>query len=131
MISFLRLEIKNLASLQGDEQHVIDFERAPLADCHIFSIVGPTGSGNSTILDAICLALYGNTPRYTLGKRQQGKIKIIGEGDEEEKRRLAPTDPRNILTNGFYIEGFTFLESISTGEGEIVDVTEAIEELLL
>ena len=117
MISFLRLEIKNLASLQGDEQHVIDFERAPLADCHIFSIVGPTGSGKSTILDAICLALYGNTPRYTLGKRQQGKIKIIGEGDEEEKRRLAPTDPRNILTNGKH-NGYSKL-TFATGDGKV------------
>ena len=29
-----------------------------------FALVGPTGSGKSTILDAICFALYGSVPRY-------------------------------------------------------------------
>ena len=29
-----------------------------------FALVGPTGSGKSSILDAICFALYGNVPRY-------------------------------------------------------------------
>lgn len=100
MIRFLRLEIKNLASLQGDTPHVIDFENGPLAECQIFSIVGPTGSGKSTILDAICLALYGSAPRYPLRKGQKGKINIMGESDEDERNRLAPTDPRNILTKG-------------------------------
>ena len=29
-----------------------------------FALVGPTGSGKSSILDAICFALYGSVPRY-------------------------------------------------------------------
>ncbi|MDR2641638.1 MAG: AAA family ATPase [Planctomycetaceae bacterium] len=32
-------------------------------DSGVFAIVGPTGVGKTTILDAICLALYGRTPR--------------------------------------------------------------------
>ncbi|MDR1485629.1 MAG: AAA family ATPase [Planctomycetaceae bacterium] len=32
-------------------------------DNGVFAIVGPTGVGKTTILDAICLALYGRTPR--------------------------------------------------------------------
>jgi exonuclease SbcC len=30
----------------------------------VFALVGPTGSGKSTIIDAICFALYGSVPRH-------------------------------------------------------------------
>lgn len=57
-----KIFISNLNSLYGE--HTIDFDqdlkRAPL-----FLIMGPTGSGKSTILDAICVALFGKTPRLT------------------------------------------------------------------
>ncbi|RFU48306.1 AAA family ATPase [Paraburkholderia sp. DHOC27] len=55
------LRLKNLNSLKG-EWH-IDFTRAPFLDSSLFAIVGPTGAGKSTLLDAICLALYHETPR--------------------------------------------------------------------
>ena len=63
-MKFIRLEIKNLASLDRQEGEVIEFEKGPLGGSTLFSIVGPTGSGKSTILDAICLALFNRTPRY-------------------------------------------------------------------
>ena len=98
-MKILRLETRNLASLEGD--NVIDFEQGILGTTQMFCIVGPTGSGKSTILDAICLPLYGKAPRYPLQKGQRGrKIDVIGTPAEDEKNRLAPTDPRNILTNG-------------------------------
>ncbi|MDO9034720.1 MAG: AAA family ATPase, partial [Methanoregula sp.] len=42
---------------------MIDFTDPAYAEGSIFAITGPTGSGKTTILDAISLALYGKTPR--------------------------------------------------------------------
>lgn len=57
----LSVRFKNLNSLYGEWE--IDFTRPEYTAEGIFAITGPTGAGKSTILDAICLALYGRTPR--------------------------------------------------------------------
>jgi exonuclease SbcC len=59
----LQVRFKNLNSLVG--QWEIDLSDPSFAADGIFAIVGPTGSGKTTILDAICLALYGRTPRLS------------------------------------------------------------------
>ena len=98
---FIKLEILNLASLDRNEGEVIDFEKGALGGSNIFSIVGPTGSGKSTILDAICLALYNRAPRYPKKKGEKKQYyETFGTPDDGEKNRLAPTDCRNILTRG-------------------------------
>lgn len=63
-MKILELRFKNLNSLYGE--WIIDFTDPEYVSSGIFSLTGPTGAGKSTILDAICLALYGATPR--LGK---------------------------------------------------------------
>jgi len=63
-MKILELRFKNLNSLYGE--WVIDFTDPEYVSNGIFALTGPTGAGKSTILDAICLALYGETPR--LGK---------------------------------------------------------------
>ncbi len=60
-MKILRLRLRNLNSLKGDWS--IDFTRPPFVDNGLFAITGPTGAGKSTLLDAICLALYHQTPR--------------------------------------------------------------------
>lgn len=63
-MKILELRFKNLNSLYGE--WLIDFTDPEYQANGIFALIGPTGSGKSTILDAICLALYASTPR--LGK---------------------------------------------------------------
>ncbi|MGO3740454.1 MAG: SbcC/MukB-like Walker B domain-containing protein [Marinomonas foliarum] len=63
-----KLRLKNLNSLKGEWE--IDFTKAPFDDAGVFAIVGPTGAGKSTLLDAICLALYHETPRLKVSPSQ-------------------------------------------------------------
>lgn len=55
----IKLTIKGLNSFI--EQQTIDFEK--LTEAGLFGIFGPTGSGKSTVLDGITLALYGDVAR--------------------------------------------------------------------
>lgn len=59
----LELRISGLHSYA--EEQVVDF--AALSAYGIFGIFGPTGSGKSTILDAVILALFGEVPRASHG----------------------------------------------------------------
>ena len=59
-MKFLKLEIHNINSI---ENATIDFGSPVFSAEPMFLIHGPTGSGKSTILDAICLALFDTTPR--------------------------------------------------------------------
>jgi len=72
-MKILELRFKNLNSLYGE--WVIDFSSSEYISNGIFAITGPTGAGKSTILDAICLALYGSTPR--LGKITKSSNEIM------------------------------------------------------
>ncbi|EDM67849.1 putative ATP-dependent dsDNA exonuclease [Moritella sp. PE36] len=63
-----RLSFKNINSLKGEWQ--LNFDQEPFLSNGLFAITGPTGAGKTTILDAICLALYHETPRLVISKSQ-------------------------------------------------------------
>ena len=59
-MKFRKLTIRNIGSIVSK---TIDFTASPLDSASLFLISGPTGSGKSIILDAVCLALYGKAVR--------------------------------------------------------------------
>lgn len=88
-MKILSIRIKNLASLAGE--HFIDFESEPLASAGLVAIIGKTGAGKSTILDAMCLALFNRVPRL---KDSDGKLIDI-DGSE-----LPTNSPQTVLRRG-------------------------------
>lgn len=81
----------NLASL-GDAFE-LDFEQEPLRSAGLFAITGETGAGKSTILDALCLALYDNYPRVHAATSGESAPDPSG-------KTLGAGDPRAILRRG-------------------------------
>ena len=57
------------------ERTEVDF-----TDVDLLALVGPTGSGKSTIIDAITFALYGNVARYDDNR-------AVAPGDQPDQQR--------------------------------------------
>ncbi|HCI4572682.1 TPA: exonuclease subunit SbcC [Klebsiella quasipneumoniae subsp. similipneumoniae] len=71
-MKILSLRLKNLNSLKGEWK--IDFTAEPFASNGLFAITGATGAGKTTLLDAICLALYHETPRLNKVSQSQNDL---------------------------------------------------------
>ncbi len=78
-MKILSLQFKNLNSLKGEWK--LDFTQPPFVNNGLFAITGPTGAGKTTLLDAICLALYHQTPR--LGLISQSSNELMTRGTAE------------------------------------------------
>ncbi len=105
-MKILAISLKNLASFAGEV--TVDFRTAPLCHAGVFAIIGPTGAGKSTILDALCLALYGNTPRANEGNK--AKIAV------DDESALFADDPRHLMRRG---ASDAFAKVTFEAEGEV------------
>ena len=75
-MKILEITLRNLNSLRGEWK--INFEDEAFKSDGIFAVTGPTGAGKTTIFDAVCLALYGRTPRLT-GSRKEEIAEIMSK----------------------------------------------------
>lgn len=78
-MKILSLSFSNLNSLKGNWH--IDFTDDAFVNDGLFAITGQTGAGKTTILDAICLAIYGQTPRISTISNTQNELMSVDRGD--------------------------------------------------
>ena len=101
----LRLDMAGFTVFRDETS--VDF-----TDADYFALVGPTGSGKSTVLDGICFALYGTVPRWG-GARgivnalspsaTEARVRLVFEsaGDRYVATRVVRRDGRgNVKTAG-------------------------------
>ena len=102
-MKILAIRGKNLASLRGEFE--VNFRTEPLRSAGLFAITGNTGSGKTTILDAMCIALYEKTPRLESIQNRE-VIEIHG------KTKIFENNTKTILSKGCH-HGYAEVEFLA------------------
>lgn len=132
-MEILTVSGRNIRSLHGDFN--IDFKVSGLVDAGLFAITGPTGSGKSSILDTITLALYGQCPRTSDTGRGQAELDGIGASDPRTAMSRGAGEARAEVTfhnNGIQYRAFWSVHraynkpdgSIQPAQRSIINVSE-------
>ena len=81
----VRLRMRGFGAFR--EETDVDF-----ADTDVFALVGATGSGKSTVIDAVCFALYGSVPRH--GERLVEPVVSVGANEAAVELTFESGDDR-------------------------------------
>lgn len=102
-MKILKISFKNIHSLEG--KHTIDFEDKRFTQTNLFAITGATGSGKSTILDVISLALYNQMPRmFKISPNEiQKNGAIITHGKTDAYARVMYHCPKGVFISEWSI----------------------------
>ena len=106
-----KLILKNIASIEDAE---ICFDQNPLDNEPVFLICGNTGSGKTTILDGICLALYNATPRMD----KTAKETYTDISDQNDRREDFTINDCRLLMRRNTAEAWSILEFTGSNEHE-------------
>ena len=136
----VRLDMDGFASFR--EKTVLDF-----TDADYFALVGATGAGKSTVIDAITFALYGTVPRWNDQRvitpalaptATRGVVRLVFDADGQryavarEARRSSGKTSR-VSMHASRLERLHDPDDID-GEGDVLaadsEVTRAVEDLL-
>lgn len=119
-MKILKLTFKNLNSLYGEWS--VDFTHPEYVSNGIFALTGPTGAGKSTILDAITLALYGQTPR--LGRITSSTNEIMSRQTTECSSEVEFTS-----SLGHFRVSWAQHKARGKLDGNLVDATHEISDV--
>lgn len=128
-----RLEIEGFTSFR--DRTVVDFD-----DADLFALVGPTGAGKSSLIDAMVFALFGTVPRYgdarlvgsVVNRRSAGALVDFRFTIDDRGYRIVREVRRQKGGGGSTREAR--LEDMATGEalfdGDARQLTAEVEQLL-
>ena len=131
----LALELQGFGAFRSPTRLTFD-------DADFFALVGPTGSGKSTILDALCFALYGSVPRYesenliryvvTLGALEaRVRLDFELDGHHYIATRVARRNPKGVVsTKEARLERVTEGEATEVVAGTEREMSAAVVRLL-